>query len=151
MMSYQVSQKPSASAVPLVPFRKKSLEQWLITAPERLRRWVAASGFDAQPGKCLALPDDQGNIERCIFGMRDEGWLYQLAAIYGSLPEGTYALASDWAEEQICQASLGWGLAAYCFAQSRRFTTGPAFVRRAVPGARPGQYSNGAHGSGTTG
>jgi leucyl aminopeptidase len=120
MMSYQVSTKPSASAVPLVPFREKSLEQWLITAPERLRRWVAASGFEAQPGKCLALPDDQGNIERCIFGMRDEGWLYQLAAIYSRLPEGTYTLASDWTEEQICQASLGWGLAAYCFDRYRK-------------------------------
>ncbi len=119
-MSYQVSEKPSTAAVPLVPVQKYALEQWLASAPERLRRWLAASGFKARPGQCLALPDERGNIQSCIFGMQDEGWLYQLAAIYRELPEGNYILVSDWTEEQVCQASLGWGLAAYRFDRYRK-------------------------------
>jgi len=119
-MSYQVSEKRSAAAVPLVPMRKSGLEEWLAAAPERLRRWLAASGFKAQPGQCLALPDEQGNVQGYIFGMQSEGWLYQLAAIYRELPEGIYTLVSDWTEEQVCQASLGWGLAAYRFDRYRK-------------------------------
>jgi len=119
-MSYQVSEKPSPTAVPLVPIRKNELEQWLAMAPQRLRRWLEASGFKARPGQCLALPDEQGNIQSCIFGMQDEGWLYQLSAIYRDLPEGTYILLSDWTEEQVCQSSLGWGLAAYRFDRYRK-------------------------------
>lgn len=119
-MNYQVNDKPSTTAVPLVPFRKAGLERWLASAPERSRRWLAASGFSARPGQCLALPDEQGNIQSFIFGMQHEGWLYQLAAIYRELPEGSYTLVADWSEVQVCQASLGWGLAAYHFDRYRK-------------------------------
>jgi len=50
-----------------------------------------------------------------MFGMADEGWLYQLAELPKTLPFGNYRLVSVWTSEQRTQASLGWGLSSYKF------------------------------------
>ncbi len=118
-MSYFVIDGNAPAAIPLVPLRKPELEAWQATAPERQQRWLKASGFEARSGQCLALPDADGNVQSWLFGMQEQGWLFQLAAIYRHLPQGSYVLASDWSEGQICQASLGWGLAAYRYERYR--------------------------------
>jgi len=119
-MSFHVIDGRSSAAVPLVPLREPDLAGWLARSNQRRQRWLKSSGFEARPGQCLALPDDQGNVQSWIFGMQEEGWLYQLAAIYRNLPQGSYVLASEWSEQQICQASLGWGLAAYNYERFKK-------------------------------
>jgi len=120
MPSYLVIDEGSAAAVPLVPVRKQNLEAWQAKVSVRQQRWLKASGFEARPGQCLVLPDDDGNVQSCAFGMQEEGWLFQLAAIYRSLPPGNYVLAADWNQTQVCQATLGWGLAAYRYERYKK-------------------------------
>ncbi len=119
-MSYLVVNEHPGAAIPLVPLRKSGLEAWQAKASTRQQRWLRASGFEARPGQCLALPDDDGNVQACIFGMQEEGWLYQLAAIYRSLPQGCYVLTADWTDRQVFQATLGWGLAAYRYERYKK-------------------------------
>ena len=119
-MSYHVINEHSAAAIPLVPLRKTDLETWRAGASGRQQRWLEAAGFEARPGQCLAIPDDDGNVQSCVFGMQEEGWLFQLAAIYRNLPQGRYVLASDWTSTQACQASLGWGLSAYRYERFKK-------------------------------
>lgn len=119
-MSYLVVNEHPGAAIALVPLRKSGIEAWQAKATTWQQRWLRASGFEARPGQCLALPDDEGNVQACIFGLQEEGWLYQLAAIYRSLPQGCYMLMADWTDRQIVQASLGWGLAAYCYERYKK-------------------------------
>lgn len=112
-MSYLVINEDSPSAIPLVPLSRATLPAWQANLSERQQRWLQSCGFEARAGQCLALPDDNGNVQCYVFGMQEDGWLFQLAAIYGNLPQGHYELEADWNRRQVCQSSLGWGLAAY--------------------------------------
>jgi leucyl aminopeptidase len=112
--------RENGRAIPLVPLQPVGLGGWKEAASPRQRRWLEAAGFEARPGQCLPLPDADGDIEFCLFGMQEQGWLYQLASVYGSLPPATYALRCDWSAAQQVQACLGWGLAAYRFERYHR-------------------------------
>ncbi len=106
--------------IPLLPVAAADYEAWLKTVPQRHRRWLESAGFSAKPGKWCAVPDENGRLEAVVFGMAEEGWLYQLAALPPELPEGCYRLVSVWNEDQRIQASLGWGLGAYRFERYRK-------------------------------
>jgi leucyl aminopeptidase len=112
---YQVNSENSGGSIPLIPVRSSDFEAWFETVSQRSKRWIRACGFKAGEGECLALPDAEGNVECYVFGMQEDGWLYQLARIYKKLPNGSFELQSDWTAVQIEQASLGWGLASYRF------------------------------------
>jgi len=119
-LSYHVINQFSAAAIPLTPMRKPDMAAWQESLNLRQQRWLKASGFEAQPGECFAVPDDDGNIKQWVFGMQENGWLHQLAAIHRRLPCGSYELKSDWSGQQIRQASLGWGLAAYQYERFKK-------------------------------
>ena len=101
--------------LPLYPVHADNLDQWLEGAPGNQRKWLKASGFSAKPGDLCSLPDSNGELHGYVFGMQDDGWLYQLAALPAKLAAGCYRLVSDWQPQQRLQASLGWGLACYKF------------------------------------
>lgn len=105
----------SDSGLPLYPVHTENLEQWLANAPGQQRKWLLACGFSAQPGETCSLPDANGELHGHVFGMQNEGWLYQLAALPAKLAADDYQLVVDWLPEQRLQASLGWGLACYDF------------------------------------
>ena len=105
---------------PLVPLDKKGLAAWQSNATESQARWVEASGFTAKPGEFCLVPSEDGSIGACLFGMAEEGHLYQLAGLPGKLPKGAYRLDSDWSAQQRSQAALGWGLACYRFSRYRK-------------------------------
>ena len=116
-MAYQsVSENISSKTViALIPLKKGDFENWRQALPQNQRQWVEVSGFVAKAGQFCTIPGDGENAPSCVFGMQKEGWLTQLAALVSKLPEGVYRLQCDWDQEQRSQASLGWGLAAYCF------------------------------------
>ena len=116
-MAYQsVSENISSKTViALIPLEKDDFEQWRQALPQSHRQWVDVSGFVAKAGQFCTQPGEGEDAPSCVFGMQKEGWLSQLAALVSKLPEGIYRLQCDWDPEQRLQASLGWGLAAYCF------------------------------------
>ncbi|MDX1555110.1 MAG: leucyl aminopeptidase family protein [Xanthomonadales bacterium] len=102
-------------AIPLVPLNSESLEAWKEKADPAALRWVESNGFKAKPGQVCPLAEFDGQVSRYLFGMAEEGHLYQLADLPSKLPSGTYVLDSDWNPEARTQAALGWGLACYSF------------------------------------
>ena len=116
-MAYQsVSENISSKTViALIPLKKGDFENWRQALPQNHRQWVEVSGFVAKAGQFCTIPGEGEDAPSCVFGMQKEGWLTQLAALVSKLPEGVYRLQCDWDQEQRSQASLGWGLAAYCF------------------------------------
>jgi leucyl aminopeptidase len=105
----------SETVIALIPLEKGGFEQWRQALPQSHRRWVDVSGFMAKAGQFCTMPGDGEEAPSCVFGMEKEGWLSQLASLLATLPDGLYRLQCDWGREQRVQASLGWGLAAYCF------------------------------------
>ncbi len=101
--------------IPLYPVNSANYEQWLENLPGLQQKWLKASGFRAEAGEMCSLPDSNGELHGYVFGMADQGWLYQLAPLPAKLAAGSYRLVSDWEPEQRLQASLGWGLACYQF------------------------------------
>jgi leucyl aminopeptidase len=99
----------------LYPVDSANYEQWLASRPGIQQKWLQAAGFSAKAGELCGLPDSNGELQAYVFGMADEGWLYQLAPLVKKLPAGSYRLVSDWSSDQRLQASLGWGLASYKF------------------------------------
>lgn len=112
-MSY--SREHDESAIPLLPVHAEGYERWLENAPEHHQAWLESAGFTAEAGKWCGLPDANGRLEAYVFGMQDESWLYQLAALPRVLPAGRYRLVSVWTQDNRIQASIGWGLASYKF------------------------------------
>ncbi|HET6564735.1 MAG TPA: leucyl aminopeptidase family protein [Xanthomonadales bacterium] len=123
-MSYKIIKGSAAekTTIALKPLDKGSFKAWQAKASKSNRQWAAASGFHANPGQLVLLPNPRGQIREVLFGKQETGFLYQLAAIYGSLPTGNYRLDCDWTEDQQKQAMLGWGLAAYRFERYRKST-----------------------------
>lgn len=117
-MSY--SREHGENVTPLLPVHKTGFEQWLKELPDHHRNWVESNGFDAGPGTWIGLPGLKGKLESCAFGLADEGWLYQLAALPATLPPGPYRLVTSWNRDHRIQASLGWGLASYRFNRYRK-------------------------------
>jgi leucyl aminopeptidase len=100
---------------PLHPLNKGGFEDWKKTASPAQVKWVEDYGFKASPGQFCALPGADGVLESWLFGVEDQGFLYQLAPLAAGLPQGAYRLECDWSRQQRVQAGLGWGLAAYRF------------------------------------
>ena len=101
--------------LPLYPVHSGNLDDWLQDAPGHQRKWLQASGFEAKAGELCSMPDANGELHGHVFGMQNDGWLYQLAALPAKLAPGNYRLVCDWSPQQRLQASLGWGLACYRF------------------------------------
>lgn len=121
--------QPQDAPLKLVPLQKADLSTWQDNAPGRHRRWVAESGFEAEPGQWCVLPDADGRREAVLFGVTDDERLYALAELANALPAGDYALEADWPGEARSLAALGWGLAQYRF---DRYTNKPPAKARLV-------------------
>ncbi len=123
-MSYKIIKTEAAAkaAVPLIPLNAASFKSWQSRASKTRQQWVSAAGFKARPGQVILLPGAKGQLQEVLFGVQEQGHLYQLASIYNSLPAGEYRLVCDWSEDQQKRALLGWGLAAYRFERYRKST-----------------------------
>jgi leucyl aminopeptidase len=123
-MSYKIvrTEAVARSAVPLIPLNSATFRSWQSKAGKTQQQWINTTGFKAKPGQVVLLPGSQGQLKAVLFGQQEQGYLYQLAAIYGSLPAGNYRLDCAWTEDQQKQAMLGWGLAAYRFERYRKST-----------------------------
>jgi leucyl aminopeptidase len=117
----------AADAVPLIAVDRDGLDAVLQQQPGRVARWVTASGFNAEPGATLLVPDEDGAALVALLGISDANDPLALAAAPLCLPACTYRL-HDSAGLRVAagDALLGWGLGAYQFTRYRKATRAPA-------------------------
>ncbi len=129
MLSHLVSD--TSAAIPLVPVTPDGLDAAL--GSEDARRWAASSGFGAEPGKVCLVPGAEGGLARVLIGVALPLGPWALAALPGSLPEGTYAIADGFDGATATQLALGWALGCYAFTRYKPRSKG--FARLVWPAA----------------
>jgi leucyl aminopeptidase len=117
----------AAEAIPLIAVDRTGLDAVLQQQPDRVARWVAASGFSAEAGSTLLVPDEHGAALLALVGVAEGGDPLALTVAPQCLPVGTYRL-HDSAGLRFAagDALLGWGLGAYQFTRYRKATRAPA-------------------------
>ena len=111
--------RSAKGTVPITLLEASALKAWLARQPARVRRWVEANGFAAEPGVSCLLPSESGGLAGVLAGVDSAEGPWPAAALPGRLPLGRYALAGRLGKAAAEQAVLGWGLASYRFARYR--------------------------------
>jgi len=105
----------SENPCPILPMDAKALDAWLAQADEASARWVRLAGFEASAGSHVLVPGPEGRPAMVLLGVEKESGVWALAGLPDALPEGDYALDSDWGRNRRVRAALGWGLACHRF------------------------------------
>lgn len=113
MLSHLVSE--ALGAVPLVPVTPDGLDTALAGSDEAARRWLAATGFRAEPGQVSLVPAADGRLARVLAGVTLPLGPWALAALPAALPEGVYRLDDAFDGATATQLALGWALGCYAF------------------------------------
>jgi len=119
-----------ASTRSLLPIAKPAFKKWLAEQPESRQAWIASSGFTAEPGSLLLLPDDGG----ALYGW-DKSDFWSFAALPGKLPAGNWQIALTLPADQANNAALAWGLGNYAFTRFKSKPGKEAKPRLAWPAA----------------
>ncbi len=108
-------------ALPLHPVSKDGLADWLGARPAHQRAWIERTGFKAEPGSTLTLPDTRGTLAGIAVGVEaadhaDRG-LWSYAGLPDALPPGTYRIDAPLEHEAATRAALGWAFGTYAFSR----------------------------------
>jgi leucyl aminopeptidase len=114
----------------LLPIAKPAFKKWLSEQPDSRQAWVNSSGFSAETGSLLLLPDDGS----ALFGW-DKSDFWSFAALPGKLPAGDWKIALALPGDQANSAALGWGLGNYAFTRFKTKDKKDAKPRLAWPEA----------------
>jgi len=112
--------EPTAAAVPLIPVPKPAWEGWIAEQSSRRRAWIAAQGFEAEPGTTCAVPGDDGTVECVLFGTEAEIDVFAYGGLATSLPPAAYRLDARYDARAATDAAVGWALGAYRFRRYRK-------------------------------
>ncbi|TVS09635.1 MAG: leucyl aminopeptidase family protein [Wenzhouxiangella sp.] len=123
----------SEHAVPIHSLDADALERWLEQADGRHSRWVQATGFQAERGRWLAVPDGEGGLACVLSGREADDRLWALAHLPSVLPDGDYRLEAEWSAAELQRARIGFGLGGYRF--DRYKPASERRVRLVVPDA----------------
>jgi leucyl aminopeptidase len=77
---------PAEEATPITFVAKAAWKSIGATLDGSARRFAEASGFEAKPGQCLALPAAGGDISQVLFGLGDETDVSRDPFLVGKLP-----------------------------------------------------------------
>ena len=112
----------SKHSIPIIPLPEDALDAYLQDQTEFFRLWVKQSSFRAKKNQFCIVPDQKGKIDCVLAGVEkfsgknpESAAIWSIAALATKLPEAEYHLDADWSEDDIFQAAIGWGLAAYRF------------------------------------
>lgn len=120
-------QPEQASACPLILVRSDGLDTVLAGLSAAAAGYVAASGFNGEPGTFCLLPDSNGQLAGVLAGINGADDPHLLGALPLSLPEGRYRLAAgQGVAVDPARAALSWGLGAYQFQRYRSARRAPA-------------------------
>ncbi len=129
----------AADAIPVHLIGAEALERALAALDERERRFAEATGFKAEPGRHVIVPDAEGNLGRVLFGLGAADAVERGPLLVGklatALPAGTYRLADGCDRPEL--AALAFALASYRFDRYRKpKADGPRLV---VPDGADGE------------
>ncbi len=131
-----------ASAIPIVAVAAERFEAFSAAQPERVRAWLASTGFKPDAGSVAVVPDDTGKIARVILGLGrgDDPWV--TGGLAKTLPRGLYALAEVVGPAPAdfpSWAALAWALGGYGFSRYKSEPT-PERAKLAWPEAANRAY-----------
>jgi len=116
----------AAGATPLLAVDREGFAAAAAALGEAAVRWCAANAFAGEPGRHLAIPDDDGGVRAVLAGCDRRDALFGLAALPVRLPEGRYALDARGLALDAGDVALGWALGAYQFTRYRKPARKPA-------------------------
>ncbi len=114
------------AATPILATDAKRLPRLLDKLTPAQRRWVQASGFDAQPHAHCVVPGARGEAHAVLAGVRDADDPWALASLPMKLAPGRYALGKSPVTLGTDRAAFGWALGSYQFTRYRKARRKPA-------------------------
>jgi leucyl aminopeptidase len=121
----------SGKSIPITPVSEKRLPAWLKEQSAEVQNWVRANNFTAKPASALLLNDRQGHARRVLVGVEDGIDRWSLAALPGSLAQGTYALDDELSAAEATAHAFAWAMGCYRF--SRYKSEGKEFAKLVWP------------------
>ena len=105
----------AADAAPVLVLDKPGLQGWLESAGPAARNWVAANGFEAEPGSALVLPDGEGRAARVLAGAEGPGDMWAYGGLPQRLRSGAFRIENELDAPDATRAAVAWGLGCYAF------------------------------------
>ena len=121
----------AGKSIPITPVSEKRLPSWLKEQPADVQNWVRANGFAAKPATALLLHDRHGHARRVLVGVEEGIDRWSLAALPGSLAQGTYQLDGDLSAAEATAHAFAWAMGCYRF--SRYKSDGKDFAKLVWP------------------
>jgi leucyl aminopeptidase len=115
-------QTASTHAIPLNVLRARDFDAFRQTCSAAAQRWMQVMQFAAKPNTYVAIPQDDGAIQRVVVGVDDAPNPWALGDMALRLPPHDYyldALPADLNPEML---ALGWVLGAYKFTRYKEFS-----------------------------
>jgi len=103
-----------AAATPIWLLRSSDLNAWCARNAGSAAAWVETSGFKAEAGKVLLLPDGSGGIAGALLGLGDGSDPFATGALAAALPLRTYRFVEADGID-TANAVLGFALGTYQF------------------------------------
>lgn len=123
MYDHIIARDNSANPITITPIAEDAFENWLSDQPETTKAWVSANGYEAKRGTQLSLPGSDGALGTVLIGYVDDAKaIWDFAGLPTTLPEGTYALSDELADNAGLyeKAALGLYLGGYRFDRYRK-------------------------------
>jgi leucyl aminopeptidase len=120
----------TAEAVPIAALTEAALPAYAAGLTAAQRGWIAATGYQARPGRSLLVPGAEGGLALVLHGIAETEPVWALAGLPHELPAGRYRLADDpmppFGPEGATHLALGWTLGSYAFTKYRTPARAPA-------------------------
>ncbi|MES1150887.1 MAG: leucyl aminopeptidase family protein, partial [Dongia sp.] len=105
----------AGKSIPITPVSEKRLSSWLKGQPADVQNWVRANNFAAKPASALLLQDRHGHARRVLVGVEEGIDRWSLAALPGSLAQGTYQIDGDLSAAEATAHAFAWAMGCYRF------------------------------------
>jgi leucyl aminopeptidase len=107
--------------VSITPVCESCFVKWLDVQPERIKNFVSANKFSAESGDVLLIPNQDGNLEKVLLGVKTPDDFFAFGVLPKSLPFGYYIIdAPEFSSEQLEHAAIGWGMGGYQFTRYKK-------------------------------
>ncbi len=111
----------NCSSIPLIPVSESTFEGIIEAEDGKVIAWLSQNAFHAKPHDYCVVPNDTGGILKVFFGLCessdevDSAPIWSISDLSHKLPVDVYHLQTNWSEQKLLQAQIGWGLGAYTF------------------------------------